>query len=197
MYRQSYGRFGYQPRLRSCAILPVNGRSPNVALFIIAFLVTCAVISVCYLAILIAVMRRQRQHLAPQKGEVRSQRTLRQRRHEVRVTRMSLAVFMAFIVCFAPLTVANIWDVGYDHPVLHVIGYVAVCVSCSINPIIYVTLSKQYRRAYWSLFSCGKPRRSSETSSNGETPVSVTKASGSSGRDRTRLPVQHGRYNKL
>ncbi|XP_043236694.1 G-protein coupled receptor moody-like [Amphibalanus amphitrite] len=165
----AWGRFGYQPRLRSCAILPVNGRSPNVALFIIAFLVTCAVISVCYLAILIAVLRsnrRQRQHLAPQKGEVRSQRTLRQRRHEVRVTRMSLAVFMAFIVCFAPLTVANIWDVGYDHPVLHVIGYVAVCVSCSINPIIYVTLSKQYRRAYWSLFSCGKPRRSSETSSN-------------------------------
>ncbi|KAF0287533.1 Protein trapped in endoderm-1 [Amphibalanus amphitrite] len=148
----AWGRFGYLPRLQCCAILPVNGRSPNVALFMITFLTPCAVISVCYLAILIAVMR--------------SQHALRQRRHEVRVTRMSLAVFMAFIVCFAPLTIINIWDVGFNHPVLHVVGYVIMCASSSINPIIYVALSQQYRRAYWSLFSCGKPRRGPETSSN-------------------------------
>ncbi|XP_043236693.1 G-protein coupled receptor moody-like isoform X2 [Amphibalanus amphitrite] len=173
----AWGRFGYLPRLRCCAILPVNGRSPNVALFMITFLAPCAVISVCYLAILIAVMRsnrRQRQYLAPQNGEVSSQHALRQRRHEVRVTRMSLAVFMAFIVCFTPLTIINIWDVGFNHPVLHVVGYVIMCASSSINPIIYVALSQQYRRAYWSLFSCGKPRRGPETSSNGPALTYVT-----------------------
>ncbi|KAL0120151.1 hypothetical protein PUN28_008065 [Cardiocondyla obscurior] len=46
---EQFGRFGLDPAVGSCTILPdVNGRSPKEFLFILAFLVPCAAIIVCY-----------------------------------------------------------------------------------------------------------------------------------------------------
>lgn len=44
-----WGRFGLDPSIGSCSILPdKNGRSPKEFLFIIAFLAPCLAIVVCY-----------------------------------------------------------------------------------------------------------------------------------------------------
>lgn len=46
---ERFGRFGLDPEIGSCSILPdVNGRSPKEFLFILAFLVPCLAIIVCY-----------------------------------------------------------------------------------------------------------------------------------------------------
>lgn len=43
------GKFGYDPKLETCSILPDdNGRSSKTALFIIAFVIPCVIIIVCY-----------------------------------------------------------------------------------------------------------------------------------------------------
>lgn len=46
---EQWGRFGLDPIIGSCSILPdVNGRSPKEFLFVLAFLAPCFVIIVCY-----------------------------------------------------------------------------------------------------------------------------------------------------
>ncbi|XP_071564198.1 G-protein coupled receptor moody isoform X1 [Temnothorax nylanderi] len=46
---ERFGRFGLDPAIGSCSILPdVNGRSPKEFLFVLAFLVPCLAIIVCY-----------------------------------------------------------------------------------------------------------------------------------------------------
>ncbi|XP_028050864.1 G-protein coupled receptor moody [Monomorium pharaonis] len=46
---ERFGRFGLDPAIGSCSILPdVNGRSPKEFLFVLAFLVPCFAIIICY-----------------------------------------------------------------------------------------------------------------------------------------------------
>ena len=46
---EQWGRFGLDPEIGSCSILPdVNGHSPKEFLFILAFLAPCVAIVVCY-----------------------------------------------------------------------------------------------------------------------------------------------------
>lgn len=46
---EQFGRFGLDPAIGSCSILPdINGRSPKEFLFVLAFLIPCLAIIVCY-----------------------------------------------------------------------------------------------------------------------------------------------------
>lgn len=46
---ERFGRFGLDPVIGSCSILPdVNGRSPKEFLFVLAFLIPCLAIIICY-----------------------------------------------------------------------------------------------------------------------------------------------------
>ncbi|KYM92939.1 G-protein coupled receptor moody [Atta colombica] len=46
---ERFGRFGLDPVIGSCTILPdINGRSPKEFLFVLAFLIPCLAITVCY-----------------------------------------------------------------------------------------------------------------------------------------------------
>ncbi|XP_078038774.1 G-protein coupled receptor moody [Augochlora pura] len=55
---ESWGRFGLDTAIGSCSILPdVNGRSPKEFLFVVAFLIPCVAIVVCYARIFFIVRR--------------------------------------------------------------------------------------------------------------------------------------------
>lgn len=55
---ERWGRFGLDPAIGSCTILPdVNGRSPKEFLFILAFITPCVAIVVCYARIFYIVRR--------------------------------------------------------------------------------------------------------------------------------------------
>lgn len=85
-------------------------------------------------------------------------RDAKAKRNEWRITKMVLAIFLSFVMCYLPITVAKIADKNVSYPALHIIGYVLLYLSSCINPIIYVIMNKQYRQAYKTVILC-KPGR--------------------------------------
>lgn len=89
---------------------------------------------------------------------IKDQRDAKAKRNEWRITKMVLAIFLSFIFCYLPITIAKIADKGVDYPGLHIFGYIMLYLSSCINPIIYVIMNKQYRQAYKTIILCRTPR---------------------------------------
>lgn len=79
---------------------------------------------------------------------------------------MVLAIFICFLVCYLPITLVKTLDQKVKHPNLHIAGYLLLYASSCLNPLIYVTMNKQYRRAYVRALACGRP-----STDNGGTTV--------------------------
>uniref|UniRef100_A0AAG5D1X8 G-protein coupled receptors family 1 profile domain-containing protein n=2 Tax=Anopheles atroparvus TaxID=41427 RepID=A0AAG5D1X8_ANOAO len=200
-----WGRFGYNHQLGTCSILPdEHGRSSKTAMFIIAFLIPCIIIVICYSRIFWVVHaseKRMKNHSKSQSSipnNLRSAidpaaplssgssssannnsisytasssavkvasgratttaasdiRDAKAKRNEWRITKMVLAIFLSFVMCYLPITISKIVDKNVSVPVLHIIGYIMLYLSACINPIIYVIMNKQYRKAYTILLFC-------------------------------------------
>lgn len=89
---------------------------------------------------------------------VKDARDAKNKRNEWRITKMVLAIFLSFVMCYLPITVAKIADKNVLYPSLHIIGYLLLYMSSCVNPIIYVIMNKQYRQAYKTVILC-KPGR--------------------------------------
>lgn len=96
--------------------------------------------------------------IATKTSRVKDARDVKAKRNEWRITKMVLAIFLSFVICYLPITVAKIADSDVTLPVLHIIGYLLLYLSSCINPIIYVIMNKQYRQAYKTVILC-KPGR--------------------------------------
>ncbi|XP_061497903.1 G-protein coupled receptor moody isoform X1 [Anopheles gambiae] len=201
-----WGKFGYNHQLGTCSILPDDeGRSSKTAMFIIAFIIPCMIIVICYSRIFCVVHKsdkRMKNHSKSQcnipnnlrsaadpasplsagssssannnsisytasssavkvAGAARTAadaRDAKARRNEWRITKMVLAIFLSFVMCYLPITISKIVDKNVSVPVLHIIGYIMLYLSACINPIIYVIMNKQYRQAYKTVIFC-KPSR--------------------------------------
>lgn len=94
----------------------------------------------------------------PKTSRIKDARDVKAKRNEWRITKMVLAIFLSFVICYLPITVAKIADSDVTVPVLHIIGYILLYLSSCINPIIYVIMNKQYRQAYKTVILC-KPGR--------------------------------------
>uniref|UniRef100_A0A336MKP8 CSON001470 protein n=1 Tax=Culicoides sonorensis TaxID=179676 RepID=A0A336MKP8_CULSO len=94
----------------------------------------------------------------PKATRIKDQREVKQKRNEWRITKMVLAIFLSFLVCYLPITIIKIFDKHVNYPGLHIIGYILIYLSACINPIIYVIMNKQYRQAYKTVLLC-KPSR--------------------------------------
>lgn len=70
------------------------------------------------------------------------------------VTKMVFLIFLCFLVCYLPITLVKIFDKNVKYPVIHVIGYILIYLSSCLNPVIYVTMNKQYRHAYLNTLLC-------------------------------------------
>lgn len=140
-----WGKFGYDKKLETCSILAdENGRSSKTALFIIAFVIPCIIIVICYSKIFWIVHKseqRMRQHQKTQfqpsnnnqtvdSSEIRTrqkdQRETKQKRQEWRITKMVLAIFLSFICCYLPITIIKVVDKSVNSPILHVFGYIMI-----------------------------------------------------------------------
>lgn len=94
----------------------------------------------------------------PKATRIIDQREVKHKRNEWRITKMVLAIFLSFVVCYLPITIAKIVDKDVSCPTFHIIGYILIYLSACINPIIYVIMNKQYRQAYKTVLLC-KPSR--------------------------------------
>ncbi|XP_069673754.1 G-protein coupled receptor moody isoform X2 [Periplaneta americana] len=202
-----WGQFGVDPKLGTCTILEdQNGRSSKTALFVIAFLIPCCVIVSCYARIFWVVHRsesRMREHAAGSrsggpKSKSKEQREAKAKRNEWRITKMVLAIFLSFVVCYLPITIVKVADKDVVFPGFHVLGYIMLYLSACINPIIYVIMNKQYRQAYKTVLLWRRPRLLSLTpvgSSYGGVPGQETGAPG--GEDGSIAAVRLQKINRI
>ncbi|XP_028173042.1 G-protein coupled receptor moody-like isoform X1 [Ostrinia nubilalis] len=176
-----WGKFDFDPELGTCSIMPdANGRSSKTALFVIAFIVPALLIFICYARIFWVVhsseqrMREHQrsQHASPgslnnsndKRSTVKDNRETKARRNEWRITKMVLAIFLSFLVCYLPITIAKVADSHVHYPVFHIAGYLLLYASACVNPIIYVIMNAQYRAAYAAALCCPLARLSGLTS---------------------------------
>lgn len=153
---------GYDETLGTCTILRDSaGRSPKTTFFIIAFALPCVVIVSSYARIYWRVRAshaRLQRHAHNDNTTVHiSTSDAQRRRGEWRVTKMVLAIFICFLICYLPITLVKTIDDKVKHPNLHIAGYLLLYASSCLNPLIYVTMNKQYRRAYVRALACGRP----------------------------------------
>jgi len=164
-----FGRFGYDAMNGSCSIM--GSSTAKMSYFLIGFLIPCIVIVVCYARIFCVVRKsdlRVRGH--SQKG-AKGSRSISTGGSDWRLTKMILAVFLSFVFCYLPATVVKVADRRSNYPNMHLIAYVFIYLSACINPVIYVTMNRQYRRAYNNLFCAA--------TTSGQPPTNSTTVAGS------------------
>ncbi|XP_060804284.1 G-protein coupled receptor moody isoform X1 [Amyelois transitella] len=176
-----WGKFDYDPELGTCSIMPDdNNRTSKTALFVIAFIVPALLIFICYARIFWVVhsseqrMREHQrsQHASPgslnhgtdKRSTIKDNRETKARRNEWRITKMVLAIFLSFLVCYLPITIAKVADSHVHYPIFHIAGYLLLYASACVNPIIYVIMNAQYRAAYAAALCCPLSRLSGLTS---------------------------------
>uniref|UniRef100_A0A0K8V414 G-protein coupled receptor moody n=2 Tax=Bactrocera latifrons TaxID=174628 RepID=A0A0K8V414_BACLA len=87
-------------------------------------------------------------------SRIKDQREMRAKRNEWRITKMVLAIFLSFVICYLPITIAKVADKEVEYPNFHIFSYIMLYLSACINPIIYVIMNKQYRKAYKTVIMC-------------------------------------------
>ncbi|XP_043202121.1 protein trapped in endoderm-1-like [Amphibalanus amphitrite] len=179
-----WGRLGLNERTFSCTILKKDGKSPKKMLFAIGILIPCVIIITCYTLIFIKVRRSRRAirghsmhgtrgsaNITVQHGQ---QKDAAARKEDLRITKMMATIFFAFLACFFPLMLVNVFDDDdVRYPTLHVIASVLAWMSSVINPFIYAFSNRNYRKAYRQLL-CGKRRPSSTHSAASRSASSRT-----------------------
>ncbi|XP_017030508.1 G-protein coupled receptor moody [Drosophila kikkawai] len=71
-----------------------------------------------------------------------------------RLLKMILVIFVWFVICYLPITVTKIWKSATEVHWFNIAGYLLIYLTTCINPLIYVLMSSEYRRAYWNLLRC-------------------------------------------
>uniref|UniRef100_A0A182RLF6 G-protein coupled receptors family 1 profile domain-containing protein n=1 Tax=Anopheles funestus TaxID=62324 RepID=A0A182RLF6_ANOFN len=166
-----WGRLGFDRRTFSCTVLPSItsagnfSASPKKFIFIVGFALPFCAIVLCYTAIIGAV-RRQRRNMqrytakptvsaTSTPGNIPGSSNDDDERH---LTRTTAAIFGCFMLCFLPLTIANVLledaaSAGEAGDV-HVLASILTWHSAVLNPFIYALGSRHYRNAYWAVLRC-------------------------------------------
>ncbi|GLV35807.1 moody [Carabus blaptoides fortunei] len=143
-----WGKFGYDDKLHTCSITEdEHGNSSKSTFFSVGFALPCGIIVVCYTRIY-WVVRKSHERLQKHGCGVDTKRS------EWHITRMVLAIFLCFLVCYLPITIVKVFDDDGNYPALHITGYLLLYMSSCVNPVIYVTMNKQYRQSYLATLKC-------------------------------------------
>ncbi|XP_065363092.1 protein trapped in endoderm-1 isoform X2 [Calliphora vicina] len=153
-----WGEMGLDEITFSCTILKKNGKSIKKTLFLIGFLLPCLVIIISYTCIYIKVLKQKKRMINHRQYVVSTKEHIfntRKSREDNRLTLMMVTIFVCFLVCFLPLMLANVVDDerNTSYPWLHIIASIMAWASSVINPIIYAASNRNYRIAYFKVFS--------------------------------------------
>ncbi|GIX70210.1 g-protein coupled receptor moody [Caerostris darwini] len=148
-----WGKFGYDPKVGTCSIMKLNGRSPKMTFCIVAFGLPSMVFPVCYSRIYWVVHQASERARKDSLDNVSINKTaLRRSKQELKVLRMIMVIFITFVLCYVPVIVVKIFKKEDDMPILNIFGYLGFYFSNIINPVIYIVMSNEYRKAYLDLF---------------------------------------------
>ena len=167
-----WGEMGHHPVSKSCTIFKVNGTSPKLFIYIIGLVVPSLLFIMCYTAIFTMVRKmenRRKQH----KNQPNAKWTGTKRcdlpeiflevklgplsvkridKKTLRLIRMILVIFIVFAICYFPMFYLKVFRKGREIPLFNVFSYICFFLSTVVNPVIYIAMSREYRKAYRSLF---------------------------------------------
>lgn len=169
-----WGTLGYDPYVGTCTILQKNGFSPKMPIYITGFALTSIIFAFCYLRIYVVVRNASKKTRREEDNKnfsklsftsrnglfSRSYRhsemddTLGQHRtkHELRVLKVMLVIFLVFILCYFPVSFVKIFHKEDKLHIMNVIGYLGVYFANIVNPLVYIVMSTEHRMAYKELF---------------------------------------------
>ncbi|XP_077989819.1 prolactin-releasing peptide receptor-like [Glandiceps talaboti] len=127
------------------------------AMFIMTFIIPMAILSTCYIRVIVVLWRHKRPGCTDIDDESRLRKT------KVKTVRTLISIVILFAICWLPVNLYNLVLVTYNpdyletHPlttdVIRACTFIWPILSDSIfNPIVYVFLSDQCRRDLTTLY---------------------------------------------
>lgn len=91
-------------------------------------------------------------------ASTRAKRSRRRKLMEARVTKVLLAVVMAFVCCWIPRGIANLWAIFESREAvpraLEYSSTVLVFFNAAVNPVLYGALHQDFQRAFRRIICC-------------------------------------------
>ncbi|XP_042894902.1 G-protein coupled receptor moody-like [Parasteatoda tepidariorum] len=175
------GKYGYEPNSGLCILLRHYGITVPTFFFIHYFAFPATVFVICYSRIFWVThkasqhVRKQcnlsvkRKELDPTATSLEIQRgdfPDRVDDKEMKILKVMLVVIAAFLICYFPMTIIHFFDSDAKIPTLTALSHLGLNLSNVINPIIYVAMCAEFRKACFELFTCKQVRLPLSTSSN-------------------------------
>nr|XP_042894866.1 G-protein coupled receptor moody isoform X2 [Parasteatoda tepidariorum] len=174
------GKYGYEPNSGLCILLRHYGTGVTTFFFIHYYAFPATVFAICYSKIFWVThkasrrVRKQSNFFTPEELEPTATSLEIQRDDfsdrvddkERKILKVMLVIFVAFLICYFPMALINFYDSKAKIPTLTALSLLGIVLSNVINPIIYVAMSAEYRKAYLELFACKQVWLPLSTSSN-------------------------------
>ncbi|XP_066986729.1 protein trapped in endoderm-1-like isoform X2 [Macrobrachium rosenbergii] len=163
-----YGEFTYNTKTKECDFgdsKETGGNGPRKLFLALGFLLPCAIIIASYSYIFYKarqssakVDKTRSQSLL--KGSINSSTEVRPtrpadglRKRDIRIARTIGVIFLAFIICCTPVSIAHYFDNKFHNPTLLLLLHPLYWAQYCINVFIYVFMNHQYRDAYVNYIS--------------------------------------------
>ncbi|XP_064485817.1 G-protein coupled receptor moody-like [Ornithodoros turicata] len=166
-----WGRFAWDPYTGTCSVVPHNGKSSKQFTLTFVYIVPTIVFLSCYGRIFCIVRssnKNLRQHNSGRRRSTayvasmvtlpaeKNKKQVKKREKNVRLLRMVLVIFVTFTLCYLPLLLLKAFRILNHCPAVQVTAYMTFYLSGCLNPVIYICMSREYRKAYSDLFSRDK-----------------------------------------
>ena len=154
-----WGHIGYEPKTLICTILR-DDTNYMTFLLISAYAIPITFISFCYLRILCKVcsnhkkVQAARQQIAARASDVNAKHGHKEQREDLRYTKMMVAIFIVFLMAYAPYMINSLIDPHHENMARGFFMSSCVWFSSCLNPVIYVLLNRQFRRAVLTVLPC-------------------------------------------
>ena len=172
-----WGSVGYEPKTLTCTITR-DGSNYNLFLLVCAYMIPISFITFCYLRILCKVcsnhkkVHAARQQLATETMNGNFKTGRREQREDLRYTRMMVAIFIVFLMAYAPYFINNILDPDHRNMARGFFTSSCAWFSPCLNPVLYVLLNRQFRRAFLTILPCNCGRCNPEMMEQSVTQLS-------------------------
>lgn len=174
-YLEIWGTLRYDPEVGDCGVMDLNNKSPRTFIFVISSVFPTLLFIACYVRIYFIVSRTVRKvsrveqrrpttcasmnditvNVGQRKNSCVSNSNMYinfRERKDFRLLRIILVIFILFVLSTFPLAYVKLFRKEFDLPVMNILSYMAIYSSNVVNPLIYIAMSEDYRRAYKELF---------------------------------------------
>ncbi|XP_071035227.1 G-protein coupled receptor moody-like isoform X3 [Parasteatoda tepidariorum] len=151
-----FGTYGYHPKSGLCVLLQPNSNSGTISFFTTFFALPITVFVICYSRIYWSTCKlsKQLRSLDVSVNAACDRSSNHVDAGEMKILKVMFVISISFVICLLPMGLVKLYDNNANIPALTVLSYLGINLANVINPIIYVLMGAEYRKAYLELFSC-------------------------------------------